>query len=198
MPLALPAVLPLLAACAPAVAPGTMLPLVRVESRLDPLAIGVNGQHPRQLHPGTRAEAATMARRLLERGQNVDLGLAQINSANLARLGLSVEHAFDPCANLAAAGRLLQSAYSLTSRRAGGPRRAVLEALSIYNTGRPDRGFRNGYVAKVSAAAGVATTPPEPALKPPPETSAPAWVVFAPSRPASSFVFTAHTLGDRP
>jgi len=175
-----------------------MLPLVRVESGLDPLAIGVNGQHPRQLHPGTRVEAATTARRLLEEGRNVDLGLAQINSANLARLSLSVQAAFDPCANLAGAARLLRSAYSLTSRRGSGPGRAVLEALSIYNTGRPDRGFRNGYVAKVSAAAGLAAPPPEPALKPPPETSAPAWVVFAPSRSASSFVFTAHTLGDRP
>jgi type IV secretion system protein VirB1 len=178
----------LAAACAPTAAPSTLAAVAKVESGFDPLAIGVNGPSGRQLHPATRAEAAATARRLIASGFSVDLGLAQINSANLGRLGLSIEHAFDACANLEASGRVLQAAYVRTLTRSNGPGVATLQALSIYNTGRPDRGFANGYVAKVAAAAtGMADPPTAPR---PPRTAPAAWDVFGQSAAATAFVFS--------
>ena len=142
----------LLSQCAPQVAPSTLAAIVSVESRGNPYAIGVNrGRQVRQ--PTSTAEAVALAKRLLARGANIDLGLGQINSSNLRWLGLSVEAAFDPCSNLAAAARVLTGNY----RRAValGIQAPLGAALSAYNTGSMQRGYRNGYVAKVYRAAGT-------------------------------------------
>ena len=138
--------------CAPEVAPSTMAAIVSVESRGNPYAIGVNkGRQVRQ--PTSATEAVVAAKRLLARGANIDLGLGQINSSNLKWLGLSVEAAFDPCSNLAAAARVLTGNY----RRAValGVQSPLGAALSAYNTGSMQRGYRNGYVAKVYRASGT-------------------------------------------
>ncbi len=86
-----------------------------------------------------------MARDLIAQGRSIDLGLGQINSANLQWLGLSIEAAFEPCANLKAAAQVLLSGY-----RPQEGRRAFDAALSRYNTGHPRRGLANGYVARVA------------------------------------------------
>lgn len=126
----------------------TMLALARAESGLRPHVIHVNGGGV--FEPAGAAEAAALARRLIAQGHSLDLGIAQINSRNLAALGLSVEQAFEPCHAFAAAARLLAQGY----RRAEGPPQARLrQALSRYNTGHPQRGFANGYVRAVERAA---------------------------------------------
>lgn len=142
----------LLTQCAPEVAPSTLAAIVSVESGGNPFAIGVNrGRKVRQ--PTNAAEAVAIAKGLLARGANIDLGLGQINSSNLRWLGLSVEAAFDPCQNLAAAARVLTGNY----RRAVslGHATPLGAALSAYNTGSMQRGYRNGYVAKVYRASGT-------------------------------------------
>ncbi len=196
MPLTWVAVTALAAACSPAVAPSTLAAVAKVESGFDPLAIAVNGVRRKQVHPATLGEAVVTASRLLREGQSIDLGLAQINSGNLGRLGLSVERAFDACANLEASGRVLLTAYTGAPARGDGTGLAVLQALSVYNTGRADRGFRNGYVAKVTAAA--AALPILPTDAAPPRPAPPAWDVFAQAATNVSFVKTPATPGETP
>jgi type IV secretion system protein VirB1 len=152
MNLSLPVILILAQHCAPDVAPETMISVAHVESRFDPLTIGVNGRTPRGLHPSSKAEAVRQARALIASGASLDLGLGQINSRNLGWLGLSLEDAFDPCRNLAAASKVLASNY-VTAAPGLDPQAALRVAFSLYNTGDEARGFRNGYVQKVSAAA---------------------------------------------
>jgi type IV secretion system protein VirB1 len=145
----------LAAACAPNVAPETLAALARAESGLRTFAIGINGPGSGALVPTTRGEAIERAHALLRAGRSVDLGLMQINSRNLGWLGLSVEDAFDPCRNVAAGAR-------------------VLTSFSGYNTGHPQRGFTNGYVARVLAAeVGNAAQAPTPAAAPPPDPPQP-------------------------
>ena len=190
MPLAPAIVLALASQCAPSVAPETLLSVVRVESGFDPLVIGVNRPAPNRIHPTSLPEAVATATKLIGSGANIDLGLSQINSANLASLGLSVADAFEPCRNLQAAGAVLQQAYQGQSPSPGREQVALRTALSIYNTGRTDRGFRNGYVAKVSAAARLAVPPLDSA---PPSSRAdapPAWDVFAQAGGGARIVFT--------
>ena len=153
MPLDPALVLALAARCAPAVSPETLLAVARAESGLDPLAIGVNGaaQHPAK--PRTSSQAALLGRRLIDAGRDVDLGLAQINVRHLARLGLSVEAAFEPCRNLAAAAQVLAEGYDRAMLTVRPGQAALRVALSYYNTGHPERGIRNGYVARVMAHA---------------------------------------------
>lgn len=200
----LPEALALAAQCAPAVAPETMMAIVQVESRFNPLAIGVNGRPRVTVTARTPREAAARASALIASGRSVDLGLAQINSGNLAWLGLSVEAAFDPCLNLAAAQRVLQDGYARNAAASVGEQPALLTALSYYNTGHPRRGFANGYVAKVTGAASrftpaaptasgfaaVSTPFPLPAVA---VASAPAWDVFGQVEPAPGFFIRAST-----
>lgn len=202
MPLTAAIIAALVSHCAPEVSTATLLPLVRVESAFDPLAIGVNRPSPARLHPRTSTEAIDMATRLIGSGANIDLGLGQINSANLASLGLSVSDAFAPCRNLHAAGRVLQAAYLSQQPAPGREQVALRTSLSLYNTGDVLRGFQNGYVAKVVEAAGrivPALQPGQhtPAASAPP--SAPAWDVFArPAGQSAAFVFTPAVPGGAP
>lgn len=140
-------------ACGPSVAPETLMSIVHAESHFDTLAIGVNSPGIRRPEPATKEEAVAAARALIRRGVNIDLGLGQINSANLAWLGLSIEQAFEPCPNLAASARVLTLNYRAVARLAPTPQHAIATALSLYNTGDRRRGFSNGYVARVYASA---------------------------------------------
>ena len=90
------AILGLASQCAPNVAPQTVAAIVQTESQGYPFALNVNGarQPARQMNA---AAAATTAKRYVAAGYSVDLGLGQINSRNMRRLGLTWETVFDPC-----------------------------------------------------------------------------------------------------
>lgn len=122
--------------CAPAVAPETLVSVARVESAFDPLVIGVNRPAAGRIHPKSLAEAVVTATGLIASGAKIDLGLEQINSSNLMRLGLTVADAFEPCLNLHAAGQVLQQAYWGQAPSPGSEQAALRTALSIYNTGQ--------------------------------------------------------------
>jgi type IV secretion system protein VirB1 len=127
--------------------------IVRVESGGNPIALAINGPVELVRAPRDRQEAAAMAAWLAARGYDFDAGLAQVNSANLARLGLDTSSVFDPCANLRAASRVLDGCHERALQRWGDEERAMAAALSCYNTGDFTRGVRNGYVSAVRAAA---------------------------------------------
>lgn len=194
----LAAILILAQSCAPHSAPETLAALAWAESRFDPLAIGVNrGPRPAR-RARDAADAARIARGLLERGANLDLGVAQINSDNLEWLGLSPEAAFDPCRNLGAADQVLRAGYR--PKQDETPQQSLRIALSRYNTGHPERGFRNGYVARIEAAArtlGLASLPhafppeaPAPRADGPVEDSSVAdWDVFRRTQATARLVF---------
>lgn len=139
--------------CAPTEPAKVLTSIVDVESARHPLRIGVNGKDRAFLEPGTKEEAVRIAAGLIISGRNIDLGLAQINSANLPWLGLSVEEVLDPCLNLAAAGSLMAKGYK-AALKISRPGQSILQtAYSLYNTGTPDRGMANGYVARLEAQA---------------------------------------------
>lgn len=144
-----------LLACALNVSPITLEAIVRVESGGNPIALNVNRFVGRQPRATSASEAARLARSYIEQGYSVDLGLAQINSRNLPRLGLTVEQVLDPCTNIAAGGRILTANYADAVRRWGEGQVALQAALSAYNTGNFSAGHRNGYVAKYYGPGGV-------------------------------------------
>jgi len=140
----------LLAACAPLVSAPTAHALVAVESSGNPHAIGVvGGQLTRQ--PQTLAEAVATVRVLEAEGWNYSVGLGQINRTNFARLGLTPQTAFEPCANLAAMQSILGECYERAART-GDEQQALRQALSCYYSGNFSTGFRDGYVDRVLAA----------------------------------------------
>ena len=119
------------------------------------MAIGVNGGSKLARQADNVAEAVATANWLISNGYNIDLGLGQVNSSNLAKTGLTVEAAFDPCKNIAAAGKILLGNYQLAISKGLGEQAALHAAISAYNTGSLYKGFTNGYVQKVIGNAGV-------------------------------------------
>lgn len=139
-----------LLACAPLVAPTTAHALVHVESGGNAFAIGVvGGQLVRQ--PRHLAEALATVRSLEAGGWNYSLGIAQINKGNFARLGLTPEAAFEPCANARAMQTVLGECFERASRKST-DQTALRHALSCYYSGNFSTGYRDGYVDRVFAA----------------------------------------------
>jgi len=142
----------LMAHCAPAVAPSTMTAIVQVESGGNPLAIGDNTAG-RSYYPRDRATAERLARRLLDAGHLLDLGIAQIDSMNFAGFGVTAHTIFDPCINLSIGAKILSDDYVFAARRYRDAQVALRHAIGMYNTGRLNAGAR--YIARVVAAAAI-------------------------------------------
>jgi type IV secretion system protein VirB1 len=144
------------------------VPLVVTESGGDPLRIHVN-RGP-LVRAASVASGAAIVRRYMAAGYTVDVGLAQVNSANFARLGVTIEQVFDPCTNLGLASILLQTGYGRASRYYTGVD-AISATYSLYNTGTMTGGVRNGYAARIWAAAtAMGTIQAPPSLPGPPQT----------------------------
>lgn len=120
--------------CAPQVAPITIEAIVRVESGGNALAIHDNTTG-RSYAPGSTAQARALLSALLARRHRVDAGLMQIDSGNFPRLGLNTQSVFDPCANLRAGSRILQSAYRQAVGSGMHGQKALYHAVEAYNSG---------------------------------------------------------------
>jgi type IV secretion system protein VirB1 len=138
--------------CAAGVAPRTMAAVVSVESGGWPLTIHDNSAN-RSYRFDDRPNAEATARKLLAAGHNIDLGLAQINSSNLAGLGLTPAQVLDPCTNLRAGASILERAYVSAARRFGAGQAALRFALSAYNSGSLFAAPQ--YARRVAQAAGL-------------------------------------------
>jgi type IV secretion system protein VirB1 len=143
----------LLNACAPSVGERTMHAIITVETGGHPYEIGDNTDRL-SYAPRSQKEAIAWANYLLARRHNLDLGIAQVNSANLPHLGINVAEAFDPCKNVAAASQVLMYAYRDAIAQFGPGQYALRRAISAYNSGSLYAGEK--YVARVLAAAGLA------------------------------------------
>ena len=104
-----------IATCVPGVPPTTIAALVIHESAGNPYAVQVNGRFRLSRVPTTRHEATEILK-LLRGGAwgTFDIGLGQINSSHLGRLGLSAEELLDSCTNLRVATRLLGECHART------------------------------------------------------------------------------------
>ena len=133
--------------CAPAIPVATLEAVARTESGLDPWA----------LHDNTTGvtEAARRARTALHdawawigRGDSVDVGLMQVNSANFSALGLTARSALGAL-RFACRGRCGSAGGLWWGKTTADQQVALLMALSRYNTGSPLKGIMNGYARSV-------------------------------------------------
>jgi type IV secretion system protein VirB1 len=114
----------LAAACAPSVAPETLAAVARTKSGFDDTDVHDNTTG-RTYRPATRAEAIALATELVVVDRHlVDLGLMQINSANLADVHLTITDAFDPCHSLTASARVLVGHHVAPATGSGDPQPA--------------------------------------------------------------------------
>lgn len=140
----------LAARCAPSTPVSVVQALVKVESGGRPLLVAVNGVRRRVIAAADLETGRREIDDLRAAGANFDIGLIQLNSATLARLGVSPEQALDPCRNLALGAKLFEQGYAraFAERSTTVP---LLAAYSSYNTGDLRRGYTNGYAGRVDA-----------------------------------------------
>ncbi len=81
----------------------------------------------------------------------VDLGLMQVSTAEAKRRGISPESLLGPCTNLQEGWQILEDAYQIEEKIYGPGQEALQHAISCYNTGDPQQGIANGYLARVFA-----------------------------------------------
>ncbi|HML83090.1 MAG TPA: lytic transglycosylase domain-containing protein [Thiomonas arsenitoxydans] len=146
---ALPDLPAMIAQCTQQVPTGWMKAIIQNESGGNPLAINVNGGQALAHQPESIAQAQATAAWLYQHGYSFDAGIAQINSANFKRLNLDTKTVFDPCINIKAAAIIFDQNYRQSYAVTQNPQRAVLDAISMYNTGTRTLGFSNGYVRKI-------------------------------------------------
>ena len=143
--------------CAPQVAPETLSTLVAVESSGNPFAIAVVGDK-KIPPPKSLNEAITAAKKLEAEGENYSVGLMQVNKKNFSKLGLSIDNAFEPCANISAGAKIIEQCFmSAKNNKAFNSEQTALRgALSCYYSGNFTRGFEkeesvgNSYVERAN------------------------------------------------
>jgi type IV secretion system protein VirB1 len=123
---------------------------VRRPNRTPPIltaafAAGITVSIPAWGVAATSDIAVQIAAKLIEAGHSADVGIMQINSGNFARLGLTLQAAFDPCKSVAAAATIRAGDYN-SGETHEAQQSALRAALSRYNTGDAQRGLANGYV----------------------------------------------------
>jgi type IV secretion system protein VirB1 len=135
-------------ACAPQIGAQTMAGIVQHESGWKPWTIGDNTTR-RAYYEQSEHDVIVRARALLAQGDNLDTGLAQVNSDNFAAYGLTIETAFNPCRNVAIGAKILAGDYNdaIGTNWTGRPiatasevyeqeQQALIHALSAYNSGK--------------------------------------------------------------
>ena len=140
--------------------------IIQAESSGNPWAVNVNvrnGQAQPLLVPArSRDEAVAQATQLHADGYSFDVGLMQVNSANVSRLGVSIGQAFDVCTNLDMGTTVYNEFATGAVRHADEfdtPHKQMMATLSAYNTGSYWKGFMNGYVYRVLRYMGTPVQP---------------------------------------
>ena len=151
--------------CLPNAPLSTLRAVIQVESRGNPNAMQID--FPKGLLKRWRLPEGTL--RLKRQPTNerealdwlayfqsydifVDLGLMQVSTAEAKRRGISPESLLDPCTNLRVGWQILEDAYQIEKKTYGPGQEALQHAISRYNTGDPQQGIANGYLARVFAA----------------------------------------------
>jgi len=137
----------IIASCANnSVPPENVMAIARVESGVRPYALNIDDVGV--FYPKTRAEAVTLIRKY--RRHRMDVGLMQISSKT-ARGDYGItdpKQLLDVCTNIRLGTDILNRLYLRRTELGDQPDTAIRKALSAYNTGHFQRGFRNGYVGK--------------------------------------------------
>lgn len=146
---------PIIQQCAKHTASSTMLAIIKTESGGNKFALGLNKGFKLKYQPRNEQEAISWVNYLEQNNYNFDIGLGQININNLHKYGYKAKDGLDPCINLQLAEKILGDNYTNAKKSSRTEQEALAKAISAYNTGNFAGGFKNGYVARVYAKAGV-------------------------------------------
>ena len=146
--------IPTIQQCTQDVHPSTIMRIMTVETRKNPYTIGFRILKNKKEYyipnqPKNLYQAKYYANWLYKNGYAFDTGIAQINSTNFARLGVSPENVFDICTNIRVAGIILKEFYIRAKQNIKDDQQALQAAISGYNSGKFNSTLGRQYVARV-------------------------------------------------
>lgn len=123
--------------------------IVKVESKGNPLVLGLNKGYKLKTQPKDQEQAKAWAEFLEQHDYNFDVGIAQVNITNVHKYGYKAIDMLDPCLNLKIASDIFDKNHQ-AAMATNNSANALQKAISAYNTGNFINGFKNGYVDKVN------------------------------------------------
>lgn len=142
----------LVSQCVPGAPIHSMAAIIKVESSGNPLALFDNTTG-RSILPSNKQQAKQILTNLIAKHHQVDVGIAQVDTENFAKTGLTVNNAFDACSNIRAGNQIFMASYTQAVSAGFSGQSAVFHAFEAYNSGRVvgDASYAN----KVLRAAGI-------------------------------------------
>lgn len=162
--------------------------IMRQAREFEPLLVTIAGKRPIRVLADSRPEAIALTSEAAAAGQQVRIGLAQLDAADLKTAGLTIAAAFDPCAHIAAVGRIFQE------------RRALLVSRGL-DTATADERARSSFKSTPNSALAAGAAKPDTASEletvsgPPQEEVAstndpPSWNVYGAKRGSSLLIYS--------
>jgi type IV secretion system protein VirB1 len=161
--------------------------LINIESSGNPYAIAVKGV-PIVKQPATKEEAIQSAKQLDNLGLNYSVGLMQVNYSNFSYTGLTIETAFNYCANIKAGSTIFKDCFDRASLKfKDDSNKTILDkAASCYYSGNFDYGFKKegkhnvSYVDKFNNVIPIKSSVKKTTIenKPKPKNNIEVWDVF--------------------
>ncbi len=124
----------------------TLQAIIQVESKGNPLALGLNKGKRLQFQPQSNSVAQKWVKYLEQNNYDFDVGLAQVNVKNAHKYGYTATDLLEPCTNLVVGSNILLNNYTNALSQSKSSSEALQKAISAYNTGNFHDGFKNGYV----------------------------------------------------
>ncbi|MFV9876245.1 MAG: lytic transglycosylase domain-containing protein [Rickettsiales endosymbiont of Dermacentor nuttalli] len=139
--------------CVPEIGLKTIAAIVKIKSANNPPWVIHDNTHKTSYKFASKEQAIETAENLINKGDNLDLELAQINSNNLSSLNIKVTKVFEPCINLKASAIILKNFYRQAKLIFSDDQKTLFHAISSYNTGSFYKEFK--YASKVWLAATI-------------------------------------------
>ncbi|HEV2603754.1 MAG TPA: type IV secretion protein [Microvirga sp.] len=137
-----PALLALVERCAPGGVPREpLVAIVREASGGEPFLISFGGERrgPVKVLASSREEAVELTTEAIVAGEpRVAIGLAQLDTSQLQRMGLSVTQAFEPCRHVKATGQLFNERFEAALRHGRDRNVALAGVTASFRTARTE------------------------------------------------------------
>lgn len=178
----------LLERCAPGAAAKPLTAIVRQASAFEPLLITIDGKKAISIQATSLEEGVQLATEAIVTGQNVRVGLAQLDSEERKQAGLTIAASFDACKHVAGLHTLYQARLEAALAKVRDPKKASASALASFIRNGPNAA--PDAVPRPLAAQSISDSePPRPGANAPPAEPRATLDVYRSGRGASLFVY---------
>lgn len=183
-----PDITALIARCAPAALTRPVAAIMREASAFEPLLVTIAGKRPIRVLADSKPEAIALASEAIVSGQAVRIGMAQLGPEDFKSAGLTIATAFDPCAHIAAVGRVFQERRARLMAEGVPETIAGDQTVSSFKSAKSDRPSRAEVKPDIVANPANQLAPPHEEIAS--AKDPPSWSVYGTRRGSSLLIYS--------